>query len=50
MTVKTTTYYPRLEDVKKAVTTLKDVVTVTPLLNNNNYSRKFDANILSKQI
>lgn len=49
MTVKTTTYYPRLEDVKKAVTTLKDVVTVTPLLNNNNYSRKFDANILLKR-
>lgn len=49
MSVKTTTYYPKLVNVKEAVTTLKDVVTVTPLLQNNNYSRQFDATILLKR-
>lgn len=48
MNVKTT-YYPKLEDIKRAVTTLKNVVTVTPLTQNINYSRKFDANILLKR-
>lgn len=48
MNVKTT-YYPRLEDIKRAVTILKEVVTVTPLTQNINYSRKFDANILLKR-
>ncbi len=49
MNVQTITYYPKLEDIKSAVTTLKDVVTVTPLSQNINYSRKFDANILLKR-
>ena len=49
MSVKTTTYYPKLEDIKEAVTALKDVVTVTPLLPNSNYSKKFGANILLKR-
>ena len=49
MNVITTTYYPKIEDIKEAVTTLKDVVTVTPLLPNNNYSKRFDANILLKR-
>ena len=44
-----TRYYPKLEDVKKAVITLKDVVTVTPLSQNINYSRNFDATILLKR-
>lgn len=49
MNVQTITYYPKLEDIKSAVTTLKDVVTVTPLPQNINYSRKFAANILLKR-
>ena len=49
MSVKTTTYYPTLVNVRKAVTTLKDVVTVTPLLPNSNYSKKYAANILLKR-
>ena len=49
MSVKTTTYYPKLEHIKEAVATLKDIVTITPLSQNLNYSRKFDANILFKR-
>ncbi len=49
MRVKTTTYYPKLVDVQEAVTTLKDVVTVTPLTQNINYSNQFGANILLKR-
>ena len=49
MTVKTTTYYPKLIDIRAAVTTLKDVVTVTPLTQNINYSREFAANIFLKR-
>ena len=49
MSIKTTTYYPKLVDVQEAVTTLKDVVTVTPLTKNINYSNQFGANILLKR-
>ena len=49
MNIKTTTYYPKLIDIKEAVTALKDVVTVTPLLKNNNYSKQFGATILLKR-
>tara|TARA_R110002073_G_scaffold40547_5_gene115228 strand:- start:370255 stop:371517 length:1263 start_codon:yes stop_codon:yes gene_type:complete len=44
-----TTYIPQLVEVRKAVTTLKDVVTVTPLMPNLNYSKIFDATILLKR-
>lgn len=43
------TYQPTLEAVKEAEATLKDVVTVSPLLNNANYSRKYGANIMLKR-
>ena len=49
MSIKTTTYYPKLVDIKDAVTTLKDVVTITPLTQNLNYSKKLEANILLKR-
>jgi threonine dehydratase len=49
MSPKTTTYYPKLENIRKAVTTLKDVAIVTPLNQNINYSKEFDANILLKR-
>ena len=49
MCVKIPTYYPKLEDIKKAVTTLKDIVSITPLTQNLNYSRKHEANVLLKR-
>ncbi len=49
MSVKTTTYYPKLVDVRKAVTALKEVVAVTPLTYNMNYSKKFETNIFLKR-
>ncbi|MDG2193655.1 MAG: threonine ammonia-lyase IlvA [Polaribacter sp.] len=49
MSVKTITYYPKIEDIKKAVTVLKEVAAVTPLMENINYSREFGANILLKR-
>jgi len=49
MIVKTTTYYPKLIDIREAVTTLKDVVAVTPVTQNINYSKKFNANVLLKR-
>ena len=44
-----TTYYPKLDDIRRAVTTLKEVVITTPLTQNINYSREFGANILLKR-
>jgi len=49
MQVSTTIYTPKLVEIRKAVITLKDVVAVTPLLVNINYSKQFDANILLKR-
>ena len=48
MKVKTT-YVPKLVDIRKAVTTLKDVVTVTPLIPNYSYSNKYSSNVLLKR-
>ncbi len=42
-------YFPELENVKKAAATLKGVAALTPLLPSLNYSRKFDAKILLKR-
>jgi len=42
-------YQPKLQDVRKAVAVLKEVVAVTPLMENINYSREFGANILLKR-
>ena len=44
-----TTYSPKLDEVRKAVTALKDVVTVSPLMLNLNYSKKFNANVFLKR-
>ncbi len=44
-----TTYFPRLEDVKKAAQTLKGVAALTPLLPSLSYSTKLGANILLKR-
>ncbi|MDJ0645398.1 MAG: threonine ammonia-lyase [Flavobacteriaceae bacterium] len=42
-------YIPELVKVREAATTLKDVVAVTPLMANFNYSRKFNATVLLKR-
>lgn len=42
-------YYPQLDNIKAAATVLQDVATVTPLLNNINFSKKYDAQILLKR-
>ena len=44
-----TVYFPKLEDIKTAATTLKDVVAATPLMANFNVSTEYDANILLKR-
>ncbi len=49
MRLKIETYYPKLENIKKAATTLKEVVAQTPLLHNYTYSNKYQANILLKR-
>ena len=42
-------YMPKLNDVEQAAVTLKEVVAVTPLLPNFNFSNKYSANILLKR-
>lgn len=49
MEVKTKTYFPSLDNVKEAVTRLKNVTEVTPLLKNNTYSKRFNCNIYLKR-
>lgn len=49
MELTTKTYYPKLENIQKAATILKEVVAVTPLLTNYTYSKKFNATILLKR-
>lgn len=49
MELDTTTYFPKLSAIKEAATTLKEVVAVTPLLQNFTFSKKFQANVLLKR-
>ncbi len=44
-----TTYYPNIKDVRKAAHILKEVVSLTPLISNANYSTKYNATILLKR-
>lgn len=44
-----TTYFPKLIAVRKAAAVLKDVVIVSPLMQNFNHSKRFSANILLKR-
>ena len=39
-------YFPTLEQVKKAADNLKNIASVTPLIQNANYSTTLNANIL----
>ncbi|WP_109299095.1 threonine ammonia-lyase IlvA [Aquimarina sp. AU474] len=49
MSTITTTYFPELEDIQKAASTIKEVAMVTPLVNSIRYSRQYEANILLKR-
>ena len=49
MDTEVTTYFPELEDIQKAASTIKEVSMVTPLMNSIRYSKKYDANILLKR-
>ena len=44
-----TVYFPKLEDIKAAAITLKDVVAATPLMPNFNFSNQYEANIFLKR-
>ncbi len=44
-----TTYFPTLEEVEAAALNLKGVASVTPLMENLQYSRQFDCNVLFKR-
>ncbi len=45
----TTTYFPKLEDIQKAATTIKEVVMVTPLMESVRCSKRYNANIVLKR-
>ncbi|WP_103865322.1 threonine ammonia-lyase IlvA [Aquimarina sp. I32.4] len=49
MSTITTTYFPQLEDIQKAASTIKEVAMVTPLMNSIRYSRRYEANVLLKR-
>ncbi len=49
MSTITTTYFPELEDIQKAASTIKEVAMVTPLVNSIRYSKQYGANILLKR-
>ncbi|CAM1340854.1 threonine ammonia-lyase IlvA [Tenacibaculum aestuarii] len=49
MEVQKETYFPKLEAIEQAATTLKEVVAVTPLQENFNLSQQFNANIFLKR-
>ncbi|WP_435261926.1 threonine ammonia-lyase IlvA [Tenacibaculum sp. nBUS_03] len=42
-------YFPKLKDVNKAATTLKEVVAVTPLMLNYTFSNKYETNVFLKR-
>ncbi|WP_281979853.1 threonine ammonia-lyase IlvA [Tenacibaculum mesophilum] len=49
MEVQKETYFPKLEAIEQAATTLQEVVAVTPLQENFNLSQQFNANIFLKR-
>ncbi|MDX8552587.1 threonine ammonia-lyase IlvA [Tenacibaculum sp. 1B UA] len=49
MEVQKETYFPKLEDIQQAATTLQEVVAVTPLQENFNLSQQFNATIFLKR-
>ena len=49
MNVETKIYYPSLAAIEEAARKLQDVVTVTPLIVSQRYSKEFESNILLKR-
>ncbi len=49
MSTEVTTYFPKLEDIQKASSVIKEVSMVTPLMESIRYSRKYETNILLKR-
>jgi len=49
MNTEVPTYFPELEDIQKAASTIKEVSMVTPLMHSIRYSRMYDANVLLKR-
>ncbi len=49
MSADTAKYFPELEDIQRAVSTIKDVAMVTPLMNSIRYSQRYESNILLKR-
>ncbi|MCK8523396.1 threonine ammonia-lyase IlvA [Aquimarina sp. D1M17] len=49
MSTVTTAYFPELEDIQKAASTIHEVAMVTPLMNSIRYSKRYQANILLKR-
>jgi len=42
-------YFPKIEDIRKAAETIRQVADVTPLTQSIRYSKEYDANILMKR-
>jgi len=49
MEVLTDTYFPSLQDIHKAATTIKGISIETPLMRSHTYSRYFESNIFLKR-
>ncbi|RZS92481.1 threonine ammonia-lyase IlvA [Aquimarina brevivitae] len=49
MSTTVTTYFPSLEAIQNAATTIKKVAMVTPLMESIRYSKKYEANVLLKR-
>ncbi len=49
MSTVTTAYFPELEDIQQAASTIHEVAMVTPLMNSIRYSKRYQANILLKR-
>ncbi|MBP2833641.1 threonine ammonia-lyase IlvA [Aquimarina sp. U1-2] len=49
MRTTTTTYFPEIENIHKAASTIRDVAMVTPLMPSIRYSKRYNANVLLKR-
>ncbi|ALM06964.1 threonine dehydratase [Sediminicola sp. YIK13] len=49
MTKTVSTYFPKIEDIKRAAKVIRQVADITPLTQSIRYSKQFEANILLKR-
>ena len=49
MTKTVSTYFPKIEDIKRAAKVIRQVADITPLTQSIRYSKEFEANILLKR-